>query len=55
MFLVVDCGTSFLKAALAEENGLVKEAPVRFALSNPESPDCWVSSLERLSLILEKP
>jgi len=47
MFLVVDCGTSFLKAALAEENGLVKEAPVRFALSNPESPDCWVSSLEK--------
>jgi xylulokinase len=47
MFLVVDCGTSFLKAALAEENGLVKKDPIRFALSSPESPDCWVSALEK--------
>ena len=47
MFLVVDCGTSFLKAALAEENGLVTKDPVRFALSSPESPDCWVSALEK--------
>jgi sugar (pentulose or hexulose) kinase len=47
MFLVVDCGTSFLKAALAEENGLITKDPVRFALSSPESPECWVSALEK--------
>jgi len=47
MFLVVDCGTSFLKAALAEENGLITKDPVRFALSSPERPDCWVSALEK--------
>ena len=47
MFLVVDCGTSYLKAALAGENGLITEEPVRFALSDPESPDNWVSALEK--------
>lgn len=47
MFLVVDCGTSYLKAALAEENGLVTEEVVRFVLSNPENPESWVSALEK--------
>lgn len=47
MFLVVDCGTSYLKAALAEENALITKEVVRFALSNPENPENWVSALEK--------
>lgn len=47
MFLVVDCGTSYLKAALAEENALITKEVVRFALSNPENPESWVSALEK--------
>ena len=47
MFLVVDCGTSFLKAALAQENALITEDPVRFALPDPDHPQCWTSALEK--------
>ncbi len=47
MFLVVDCGTSYLKAALAEENALITKEVVRFELSNPENPENWVSALEK--------
>ena len=47
MFLVVDCGTSFLKAAPAREDALITENPVRFALPRPEDPRCWKTALEK--------
>ena len=47
MFLVVDCGTSFLKAAPAREDALITEDPVRFALPCPEDPGCWKTALEK--------
>ena len=45
MYLVVDCGTTFLKAALADSNGCVRTAPVRIRI-NSEIPSTWVQALE---------
>ena len=47
MILVVDCGTSFLKAALAEEQSCLISSPVRIRLLRPESPECWIQALEQ--------
>lgn len=53
MILVVDCGTSFLKAALAEEDGSLRCTPVRIRLIRPESPGCWEQSLKKALEILD--
>ena len=54
MILTADLGSTFLKAALADDTGRMYGRAVRVRLEDSASPLCWINSLDKACLSLQE-